>query len=666
MNIFQHSVRMIALILLTTLFASCGTTPSKSQTDTLTEADIEQRVQQWLDQARSSDTPAREQHLLAAANFLNLQNHNDWALNILFSIDPTYLNNDDYLAFTQLYGNNAITTGQYFKAQDLFAQARLDSLWETMTQEQKILLLKNRAHVDSILGNYPKSLRERITLGTLLDNQPEIADNNEAIWQDLMVLTDLELRSLQENVDSDELYGWLILATLNKNNVSNLNLQLQQLESWQASWPQHSANLHLPNDLQLLRQLIAEKPTKIALLLPQQGRLATAAAAVRDGFFASYYAEFNTHRTTSIQQYDTSQTSIIEVYNQAVADGAELIIGPLNKEHVATLNSLESLSIPVLALNYIDANTDIEASTILMGPETPEDFLYIQEEIAPDDYAVTPQIDTSDASDPITPAITTPLFAPKLYQFGLATQDEARQIARQAYREGYSRAMIIAPNRDWAKRSINAFTEQWQAQNGEIVARSIYASAQDYSETIKNALLINESEERQKTMRRIVGESMEFEPRRRQDVDMIFLIANPAQARQIKPTLAFHYARQIPVYATNHIYTGKVDAKADRDLNGIRFNTLPWLFDTTSHEKLALENSSSTQVAFKKLNALGVDAFHLYARLPQLERLPKTRIFGSTGALSMNSEGRIVREQIWAQFSNGIAYPLPTIVPTEQ
>lgn len=652
MNILQNSIRIASTTIFLAIFiVSCGTTSVQPQNNPLTEAGLERQVQQWLDKARASNASEREQHLLSAASLLSQQEQADWALNILFSIDDSQLNNDDYLNFVRLYSINTIATGQYFKAQEVLDRPRLKTLFESMNQNQRILFLSNQAHVNSMLGNYPKSLRERITLGTLfLGDQQSTVSNNEAIWQDLMILSTSELKELQASVDSDELYGWYLLATLSKKNVSNLTLQLQQLESWQNSWPQHPANIHLPNDLQLLRQLIAEKPTKIALLLPQQGRLSAAATAIRDGFFASYYSEFNTHKTTSIQQYDTSQGSIIETYHQAVTEGAELIIGPLSKEHVTILSQLHTLDVPVLALNYKEPDDFIEIKTQQIEP------YYIQEQNLLSEALSAPQPDNQPAA----------LFSPKLYQFGLATEDEARQIARQAYREGHRRAMIIAPDRVWATRSVNAFTEQWQAQNGQVVAHSTYVNAQNYSKTIKNTLLVNESEDRQKFIRRVIGESIEFEPRRRKDIDMIFLIANPAQARQIKPTLAFHYASHIPVYATNHIYTGKVDSKADRDLNGIRFNTLPWLFDTTSQEKQSIEESSNTQASYKKLNALGVDAFHLYSRLPQLEQLPKTRIFGSTGALSMDSEGRIIREQIWAQFNQGIARPLPTIASPDE
>jgi outer membrane PBP1 activator LpoA protein len=51
-------------------------------------------------------------------------------------------------------------------------------------------------------------------------------------------------------------------------------------------WPGHPAASRLPRDLQLLQQLIAEKPKHVALLLPVSGKLGRAGRAIRDGFFA--------------------------------------------------------------------------------------------------------------------------------------------------------------------------------------------------------------------------------------------------------------------------------------------------------------------------------------------------------------------------------------------
>ena len=222
--------------------------------------------------------------------------------------------------------------------------------------------------------------------------------------------------------------------------------------------------------------------------------------------------------------------------------------------------------------------------------------------------------------------------------------------------------MVIIPSQEWSERSARAFTNEWEKLGGVVVNRSQFQSGANYSTLVKDAMQIESSLVRNREMQELLGVPLQTSPRSRSDVDMIFLIADPAQGRQIKPTFAFHYAGNIPVYATSQIYSGQPNPKADRDLNGVRFNTMPWLFDTNNPEKQAVAQHTKSAAVYGRLHALGADAFRLYARLPQLEQVPDMRIFGATGALHMLEDGRIEREQIWVRFRNGEAQPLPMVI----
>ncbi|HBM24713.1 MAG TPA: hypothetical protein DD411_14230, partial [Alcanivorax sp.] len=48
-----------------------------------------------------------------------------------------------------------------------------------------------------------------------------------------------------------------------------------------------------------------------------------------------------------------------------------------------------------------------------------------------------------------------------------------------------------------------------------------------------------------------------------------FLVADPNEGRQIKPALNFHYARDLPVFATSHLYNGTPAPRRDQDLDGV-------------------------------------------------------------------------------------------------
>ena len=360
----------------------------------------------------------------------------------------------------------------------------------------------------------------------------------------------------------------------------------------------------------LLPSTLAHQPKKIALLVPMQGRLAEAGIAVSDGFFASYYQSGN-NNLPKVSRYDSSQDPAA-AYQQAVNDGAELIIGPLDKDSVNTISQLPSLKVPLLSLNYPD-------------------------------------------QQPAQPLAN-------FYQFGLAVEDEGRQAARQAMLNGHSRALIVSTPQEVSERSAQAFATEFQQLGGTITGKTNFASLDKFSENFSQVMLLNESKARAILLQQQLGTKLEFTPRRRADVSMIFIAVTPEQARQIKPTLVFQYANNIPVYATSSIYSGTVDAIKNEDLNGVLFNTLPWVFDTANPVKQAIAQTSKSAAVYGRLHALGADAFQLSSRLAQLKQAPHTKIEGATGTLQLMPDGRIEREQMWARFNQGLAEPLTTVM----
>ena len=56
---------------------------------------------------------------------------------------------------------------------------------------------------------------------------------------------------------------------------------------------------------------------------------------------------------------------LIQPDGSAIADGADLIIGPLEKEYVTMLNETSSLEVPTLALNYSEKNEQMTKTKTL-------------------------------------------------------------------------------------------------------------------------------------------------------------------------------------------------------------------------------------------------------------------------------------------------------------
>ena len=430
---------------------------------------------------------------------------------------------------------------------------------------------------------------------------------NERIW---MALTKVNAQALDLQVtgaDNDVNRAWYTLALIPLVH-HDMELQLSSVKQWQQQWPLHPASLSLPGALASLTDLREAQPQRIALAMPLHGRLGKVGQAVVDGFMM---ARFEAQKTSAmipyIKVYDTSSLNSLDgLYRQAAADQIDIIIGPLDKDKVIQLSQKDALTIPTLALNYIPLGGRSNVTT-------------------------------------------------NLIQFGLAVEDEASQLADRSLAEGHKRIIVLHQDQPWATKAAQHFSTSWTSLGGEIATQVSFSGAGDHSESITQALLINQSHERAKLLKKHLsgsGNKVKFEPRRRQDVDAIVLFALPSDGRQIIPTLAFHYAADLPVYASHHIYQGPTSTSRDRDLEKVIFTELPWLIEQPEIQQ-KFSQKWPDRDRYTRLFAIGVDAYRLFPRLQQLQAFNNSRVHGVTGLLQMNSQGRIFTHSSWGQFRAG-------------
>ncbi|MFA6164288.1 MAG: penicillin-binding protein activator, partial [Methylobacter sp.] len=339
----------------------------------------------------------------------------------------------------------------------------------------------------------------------------------------------------------------------------------------------------------------------IAIFLPESGSFAKAGNAIRAGFMAAYNHSDSHSYKPRIHFYNSEQSTPPALYNQAVAEGADLIIGPLSKEHIQSLADSVTFTSPVLALNHIPG-----------------------------------------------------LQKDKLYQFGLSPIDDVEQITSKAQDDDHQKALLFIPENAQGKRIADYFVENWQNLNNAILETQTYNPKEtDFSSPIKKLLNLDESEQRYNKIHVLIP-SAKYTPRRRQDADALFLSAYSAEARSINPQLQFYQAGDIPVYAMPNVYAGQVNASLDTDLNKITFCDTPWLFNKTYQGDLGMtalkETWSQFPSSYLRLFAMGIDAYNLASRLNNLET---NQYPGATGNLSLTPDNRIKRNLVCAKFING-------------
>ncbi|HPE59123.1 MAG: penicillin-binding protein activator [Thiothrix sp.] len=162
---------------------------------------------------------------------------------------------------------------------------------------------------------------------------------------------------------------------------------------------------------------------RLAVLLPQDGSLGAVGREIYQGIEAARDSYGQAMRT---KLYPVNTTNALQQYRQAITDGADMILGPLDKESLAVLLSRPAeLDKPILSLNYLE----------------------------------------NEGNTPGT-----------VYQFGLSPEDEARQIARFAIQRGQHSAIVLTPDSSWGSRLAGAFEQAYTGLGGQLAYRGRYAN----------------------------------------------------------------------------------------------------------------------------------------------------------------------------------------------
>ncbi len=492
------------------------------------------------------------------------------------------------------------------------ALARLRPLENTPDETLRLAVLELTGRALFALEQPIEAIRSLSEREVWLDDIASIRANQSLIW------TGLQSTSWPTNALStgdDTVDGWIALGPIAR--IFTTDEQRSALIQWRIDHRQHPAARVLLTDLLMDPLRGAEAPSQIALLLPLSTPAREAALAIQDGFLAAHIASTkapvdDTPRqsaaSTSIRVYDTGLEGPSAAYLRAQIEGADFIVGPLLRPEVAEVLPQTGL-IPTLALNFTLEDAEVFGNT---------------------------------------------------YQFALAPEDEAVSVARHAIAAGQYRAVALIPSNDRGYRIYNSFREEFEYRGGEVLAIMGYDDVvTSYSARVVDLMNVGRSNQRERRLAANLGEPIEFEPRRRQDIDMIFLIANADDGSRLAPLLGYYYAGDVPTYGISEIHDPN-NIGGGRDLNDIIFPDLPWLL-APNEGNLPIRRTIADYWPQRdpRFFGMGIDA---YSIVGAVFRDPFfTSIDGVTGLLSMDTQGRIRRTLPFAQFRAGVPELLPTI-----
>ena len=293
--------------------------------------------------------------------------------------------------------------------------------------QQQVLDVRARAQL--AMGNRLAAARSLAERATLLPPAAQPAEHQRVVAI-LAGMGNDELNALLPTLANDDPirpYASQALArsgTAVPQTLPQLNEPVGTLSGSSASTPQGFA-----------------MPTHIALLLPATGPVAVAGAAVRDGFFTAYFHTPQTQeQRPSIKVYDTGDSAdgAIAAYQQAVTDGATLVVGPLGRGAVGTLFSQPSLPVPVLALNHAQGN------------------------------------------QPVPPGSA---------EFALLPETEGAQLAAHMITAGLHAAIVFQSSDDTAARTFSAFKLEFESLGGQVANDIVLQPGTiDFADQVKAAL----------------------------------------------------------------------------------------------------------------------------------------------------------------------------------
>lgn len=593
--------RLSLTVALTALIAGCAvppTTPPSVSTGKASTNTVIQDADYLLSLARSAQPIRAAELKTQAAEQLIARGELDRADRILAGIDTAILPPSLQFTVISLRARQALSNQQGEAA--LGYLANMPSL-STLPDNQARLSESLYADAYQLNGQPLDEAMILIESTTYVHDEAERQAIHDRIWNALQSTDNQTLyEALQRPNNNYNLQGWLELAQAART-VSNIESNTNNIDNWLNLWQAHPAALLMPSNFNApvaIADLI--NVSRIGIMLPSTGKLASVASAIQEGIMTAHYANQSATQPPELIFIDSSYLDTPEQIIQAAQEkGVELVIGPLDKDKVIAL-SQSALPLPFLALNY--ANTG----------------------------------------------------AQNLYQFGLSAEDEARDAATQALNNGKRYALVITPETDWGERAAAAFRETFTQLGGTIVAETSFNSS-NLSQKVAQLLKTDDSKARARSLRQITGLNFEFEERRRQDADTILMAARPQDARLIKPLLAFYFAADLPIYATSQVYSGQANPRADIDLNGIMFGETPWvLLPPSQNQQTLAAIKDNTGTRFGRLYAMGIDAYNLYPYLSQLRSTPGGRLNGETGQLSVNELNQVNRHLQWAIFEDGI------------
>ncbi|MDH2924174.1 hypothetical protein EV693_101197 [Nicoletella semolina] len=375
---------------------------------------------------QSTQLEERQSYFLLAIRQLIDENKIVEAQNTLSLINIVQLNDIQRIEHTLLMAQLAAVQGENVKATGYLAKLSQAQL----SHSQWLRVYTAQSRVAENQNDIVTAVRARIMLASYLSDTKDRQENSNRIWAILRNANRGMLENVVVSPGEIELAGWISLILTYNQNVTTPEHLPQLLNAWKAQYPNHSATLLLPVELQNVLNFQQTQLNNIALLLPLSGQAKYLGETIKKGF-----DDAKGSSPISVTVFDTDAAPIEHLLAQAKQQGIQMIIGPLLKPRVDSLLA----SPEVNHFNVLAFNSTLNA----------------------------------------------PAMARVCY-YGLSLESEAHSAAEQFMRDNILNAVVIAPQGEFGQRSSEAFAKRWRQLTNKDADIRFYSVPSDGATILQN------------------------------------------------------------------------------------------------------------------------------------------------------------------------------------
>ena len=350
--------------------------------------------QVYLSMVRRAPPQARQRYQILAAREAGREGRNRRALSELRTIDP----DAEWIGLWSV----AAAESERMVNGPRAAYERLAAIDPQRFPDLAGDLLRTRSELLFALQRPAQALQDLTLLGAGF-----AAGDAESAGFTWSLLRDYRAQLTTDGVQGVPL-GWIELALLTSELEADPTEAGAALQGWRERFPQHPAIDLLGGTITAEICRSATRPSRIALLLPGTERYAAARRSLRDGFLAARFALKSSCAGPEVAFHEVADPlDAAREWSRAVAEGAEIIVGPLLPGSVERVAEVAGER-PTLALNRLRAGSP----------------------------------------------------PPRFEEFALSPEHESRQAARQALNRGLKRALVLYPSSGWGRRIYRSFAEE--------------------------------------------------------------------------------------------------------------------------------------------------------------------------------------------------------------